>query len=48
MSDEKLTKLTGAMIAAVSAQVRHLVNEGAVDPEKLKRYTPDPSPLFTP
>jgi N6-adenosine-specific RNA methylase IME4 len=36
MSDEKLTKLTGAMIAAVSAQVRHLVNEGAVDPEKLK------------
>jgi N6-adenosine-specific RNA methylase IME4 len=35
-SDQKLTKLTGNMIAAVSAQVRHLVDEGLVDPEKLR------------
>jgi hypothetical protein len=36
MSDEKLTMLTGAVIAAVSAQVRHLTDEGLVDSEKLR------------
>jgi hypothetical protein len=36
VSDEKLTKLTGAVIAAVSAQVRHLTDEGLVDAEKLR------------
>jgi N6-adenosine-specific RNA methylase IME4 len=34
--DEKLTKLTGDVIAAVSAQVSHLVDVGLVEPEKLR------------
>jgi hypothetical protein len=34
--DGKLTKLTGDVIAAVSAQVRHLVNVGLVEPDKLR------------
>jgi hypothetical protein len=29
-------KLTGNVIAAVSAQVRHLVDVGLVEPEKLR------------
>jgi hypothetical protein len=36
VSDEKRTRLTGVVIAAVSAQVRHLADEGLVDPEKLR------------
>jgi DNA-binding CsgD family transcriptional regulator len=36
MNDEKLTKLTGSVIAAVSAQVRHLVDAGLVEPDKLR------------
>jgi hypothetical protein len=36
MNDEKLTKLTGNMIAAMSAQVRHLVDVGLVEPHKLR------------
>lgn len=36
MNDEKLTKLTGDVLAAVSAQVRHLVGAGLVDAEKLR------------
>jgi hypothetical protein len=35
-ADEKLTKLTGNVIAAVSAQVRHLVDAGLVEPDKLR------------
>ena len=35
-ADEKLTKLTGNVIAAVSAQVRHLVDVGLVEPDKLR------------
>jgi N6-adenosine-specific RNA methylase IME4 len=35
-ADDKLTKLTGNVIAAVSAQVRHLVDVGLVEPEKLR------------
>jgi N6-adenosine-specific RNA methylase IME4 len=35
-ADEKLTKLTGSVIAAVSAQVRHLVEAGLVEPDKLR------------
>lgn len=34
--DEKLTKLTGNVIAAVSAQVRHLVDVGLVEPDRLR------------
>lgn len=36
MSDDALTKLTGNVIAAVSAQVRHLVDAGLVEPDKLR------------
>ncbi len=36
MSDEKLTKLTGKVFAALSAQVRHLADEGLIDPEQLR------------
>jgi N6-adenosine-specific RNA methylase IME4 len=36
MSDEKLTELTGDVLAAVSAQVRHLVDVGLVEPDKLR------------
>jgi N6-adenosine-specific RNA methylase IME4 len=36
MADEKLTKLTGNLIAAVSGQVRHLVDVGLVEPDKLR------------
>jgi N6-adenosine-specific RNA methylase IME4 len=36
VADEKLTKLTGNVIAAVSAQVRHLVDVGLVEPDKLR------------
>lgn len=35
-ADEKLTELTGDVLAAVSAQVRHLVDIGLVEPEKLR------------
>ena len=35
-ADETLTKLTGNVIAAVSAQVRHLVDVGLVEPDKLR------------
>jgi N6-adenosine-specific RNA methylase IME4 len=35
-ADETLTKLTGNVIAAVSAQVRHLVDAGLVEPDKLR------------
>jgi Trp operon repressor len=35
-TDEKLTTLTGNVIAAVSAQVRHLVDVGLVEPDKLR------------
>jgi hypothetical protein len=31
-----LTKLTGNVIAALSAQVRHLVDVGLVEPDKLR------------
>jgi hypothetical protein len=31
MSDAKLTKLIGKVVAAVSAQIRHLVSTGLVD-----------------
>lgn len=34
--DEKLTTLTGNVIAALSAQVRHLVDVGLVEPDKLR------------
>lgn len=34
--DEKLTELTGEVLAAVSAQVRHLVDIGLVEPDKLR------------
>jgi N6-adenosine-specific RNA methylase IME4 len=35
-ADEKLTELTGNVIAAVSAQVRHLVGVGLVEADKLR------------
>jgi N6-adenosine-specific RNA methylase IME4 len=35
-ADDKLTKLTGSVIAAVSAQVRHLVEVGLVEADKLR------------
>jgi N6-adenosine-specific RNA methylase IME4 len=34
--NDALTKLTGNVIAAVSAQVRHLVDAGLVEPDKLR------------
>jgi hypothetical protein len=36
MSDEKLTELTGNVIAALGEQVRHLVDVGLVEPNKLR------------
>lgn len=36
MSDRTLTKLTGAVIAAMRDQVAHLVESGLVEPDKLR------------
>jgi hypothetical protein len=36
MSDEKLTTLTGDVIAALKAQVQHLIGQGLIAPDKLR------------